>query len=87
MSRAVEELVLELLRGPARAGPGIGPSAETRLATVVSLSDGRPVLLFDGEDTPSTRTYPRLSSYTPTAGDRVLVVVHGGSAVVLGKIV
>jgi len=48
---------------------------------------GRPAVQFDGETIASTRTYPYLASYTPTAGDRVLVamVAHGG--VVIGKIV
>lgn len=48
---------------------------------------GRPQVQFDGESSPNTRTYPHLSTYTPTAGDRVLVALVGHGAVVLGKIV
>jgi len=47
---------------------------------------GRPTITFDGESAASVRTYPYLSSYTPTAEDRVLIAVVGHSGVVLGKI-
>ncbi len=47
---------------------------------------GRPTIQFDGESVPTVRTYPYLSSYNPTAEDRVLVAVVGKSGVVLGKI-
>jgi hypothetical protein len=51
-----------------------------------SYSSGRPTITFDGESTASTRTYPYLNTYTPTAEDRVLIAVVGHSGVVLGKI-
>lgn len=47
---------------------------------------GRPTLLFDGEQTATTRQYPYLGSYTPTAGDRVLVALLTNSGCILGKI-
>ncbi|GAB6171986.1 hypothetical protein JCM15765_14640 [Paradesulfitobacterium aromaticivorans] len=48
---------------------------------------GRPQVQFDGESTTSTRTYPYLSSYTPAAGERVLVAMVGHGGVILGKVV
>lgn len=59
-----------------------------RLATIdPAYSSGQPRLLFDGDAAPGARRWPRLSGYTPVAGDRVLIamVSHGG--VILGKIV
>ena len=59
-----------------------------RLGTIpAGYTSGRPTILFDGESTISTRTYPYLSSYTPAAGDRVLLVMVGHSGVILGKVV
>ena len=48
---------------------------------------GRPTILFDGESAASTKTYPYLSSYTPTASDRVLLARVGNGWVVLGRII
>jgi len=59
-----------------------------RIGTIpASYTAGRPQVQFDGESSPSTKTYPYLSSYTPAAGDRVLIALVGNSGVVLGKIV
>jgi hypothetical protein len=44
---------------------------------------GRPCLIFDGESTVSGKAYPYLSSYTPAANDRVMLV----KGVVVGKII
>jgi hypothetical protein len=52
-----------------------------------AYSSGRPKVIFDGETAASTKTYPYLSSYTPSANDRVILARAGGSYVVLGKIV
>jgi len=49
-------------------------------------SGGEPAILFDGEDTPSGKTYKRLGSYTPVAGDRVLLARVAGTYVILGSI-
>lgn len=46
---------------------------------------GRPSILFEGEETPSGKQYPYLSSYTPTANDIVILARVAGSYVVLGK--
>ena len=59
-----------------------------KLGTIPSdYVSGRPTILFDGEGTISTRTYPYLDSYTPTGNDRVLVAMVGHSGVVLGDVV
>lgn len=44
---------------------------------------GRPKVKFDGQDAPGVKTYPYLSSYNPTANDRVMIIQN----VVVGKIV
>lgn len=44
---------------------------------------GRPRVTFDGETVVSGKAYPYLSTYTPTAGDRVMIV----RGVIIGKIV
>ncbi|MFO7295797.1 MAG: hypothetical protein C0P72_007215 [Clostridia bacterium] len=48
---------------------------------------GRPRVIFDGNTTVSSKTYPYLSSYTPQANDRVILANVGGTHVILGKIV
>jgi hypothetical protein len=44
---------------------------------------GKPRIQFDGETIVSGKAYPYLASYTPAAGDRVMIV----RGVVLGKVV
>lgn len=46
-------------------------------------TSGRPRLIFDGETAVSGKAYPYLSSYTPQANDRVMLV----KGVIIGKIV
>lgn len=46
---------------------------------------GRPFIIFDGEETPSGKAYPYLSSYSPLANDVVILAKVGGTYVVLGK--
>lgn len=41
---------------------------------------------FDGETTASNRIYKRLSSYSPTLGDRIAVLVIGAIYLVIGKV-
>lgn len=54
-----------------------------RFATIASgYISGRPTLIFDGESTATIKQYPYISSYTPTAGDRVMVV----NGVIIGNI-
>lgn len=59
-----------------------------RMGTIPGgYAGGRPTVQFDGESIASTKTYPYLGSYTPTAGDRVLLVRAGHTWVVLGEII
>ena len=48
-----------------------------------SYASGRPRIMLDGTDTISVKAYPYLSSYTPVANDRVMIL----KGVVIGKIV
>lgn len=43
---------------------------------------GRPSLIFDGETTPTVKTYLFLTSYQPKPNDRVMVLNN----IILGKI-
>lgn len=59
-----------------------------RLGTIpASYTTGRPPVLFDGETTASTRTYPYISNYSPTANDRVLLAKVGNGWVIVGKVI
>lgn len=63
--------------------------ALVRLGEVSSIdpNTGRPSIIFDGETEPSVKRYTYIDSYTPTEGDRVLLIAVGNTYVVLGKIV
>lgn len=63
--------------------------ALVRLGEVSSVdpSTGRPSIIFDGEVEPSVKRYTYIDSYTPTEGDRVLLIAVGNTYVVIGKIV
>lgn len=50
---------------------------------IITDAIGRPRVRLDGETTASIKRYPRLASYTPTAGDRVQII----AGVIQGKIV
>lgn len=50
-----------------------------------AYSRGRPSILFEGEEIPSGKQYPYLSSYTPKANDVVILARMAGSYVILGK--
>jgi len=63
------------------------PKNPFKLGRVVSVTDGLPSILFDGEETASGKLYARLDSYTPTVNDRVLLVKVSGTYIVLGKVV
>lgn len=67
-----------------------GKEKETvfRLGKIDPLySTGRPKIVFDGETIASTKQYPYLAPYTPTAGDRVLLARVAGSYVIIGKVI
>lgn len=64
-----------------------GPENPLSLATIGAWSSGvGATLIFDGQTAATAKRYKRLSTYTPTAGDRVLVAKISGSYVILGKI-
>ena len=71
------------------ASPPVEP--QVKLGTVAAgYTSGLPTVAFDDEVTASPRGRPHLSSYTPVASDRVLLVrvgTVGSSWVVVGKIV
>ena len=52
-----------------------------------TYTTGRPSVLFDGETTPSIKTYPYIGSYIPQANERVLLARIASSFIILGKIV
>ncbi|MDL2257593.1 hypothetical protein LJC42_00340 [Eubacteriales bacterium OttesenSCG-928-K08] len=57
------------------------------LATVISADTEGTILRFDGETVSREKPYMRLSSYVPSAGDRVLLLGASGTSVILGKVV
>ena len=67
-------------------GRGNETSAEHRMATVQSVTGGKAVLLFDGEDAASTKTYKTNADITFNAGDMVLCARVSGSYVVMMRI-
>jgi hypothetical protein len=63
------------------------PEKIFRLGKVDSVSGGLPAILFDGEETASGKLYAKLSTYSPSTGDRVLLAKVSGTYIVLGKVV
>ena len=54
-----------------------------RFATIDSAyTSGRPSVVFDGEDTATLKKYPYISTYTPIADDRVMLIKN----VIMGAI-
>ncbi len=49
--------------------------------------DGKARIIFDGENIASEKEYPRLASYKPVAGDRVILAKLAGTYVILGKVI
>lgn len=58
-----------------------------RMAVVDSVTGNRPYIRFYGETTASQKPYKYLSSYTPVAGDKVLLARVAKTYVILGKVV
>lgn len=60
----------------------------SNFATITGISDSGTVFLrFDGETEPSRKQYQRLSGYIPQVGDRVLLLRHSGTVLVIDKVV
>lgn len=56
------------------------------IAVITSITNGV-FVRFWGENNASSKSYKRLSSYTPVVGDKVLLAQVGGTFVILGKII
>lgn len=65
----------------------VGERKTYRMATVMSISNGRPYVRFYGEGTASQKPYKYISSYAPSIGDKVLLIRAGASYVIMGKVV
>jgi hypothetical protein len=58
------------------------------LGTVTSdYTSGRPKVKFDRDASASNKTYGYVSSYSPAANDRVVLLRSGGTWVIIGKLV
>ena len=58
------------------------------LGTISAVDDDNGLqLIIDGEDDPTTKKYTYISSYVPTANDRVLIEEISGSYVIIGNII
>lgn len=57
-----------------------------KLATVTGTSGTSVLVQFDGEAAASTKAYKRLTSYTPTVGNRVVMLAAGPTWVCLGTL-
>ena len=64
----------------------LSDQARFKIGTIAS-TDGKPTVKFAGEDEPSGKGYSYLAGYTPTEGDRVLLVRVKGTYVILDKLI
>jgi len=87
MSNFASDFIRALGIGTEDDGEVYSGFATATIPASYAAGSGRPTLLFDGESTATTRTYPYLAAYTPAASDRVLIALvnHGGC--ILGKII
>lgn len=62
--------------------------SDSKLGTVTAFTSGTGTRVrIDGEDSATQKRYMRLSSYTPTVGDRVMLVQISGTYVIIGKVI
>ena len=81
--RADKTEVLDIIRSVAREE--IKPTYA--LGTIpATYSSGLPTVVFDGETAAAVKERPHLSSYTPSADDRVLLARVGNGWVILGRV-
>lgn len=64
-----------------------GEKSVYRMATVMSVSGGRPIIRFNGETKNAEKKYKYLGSYSPAVGDKVILARISRSYVILGKVV
>ncbi|MEG0165975.1 hypothetical protein [Anaerorhabdus sp.] len=57
------------------------------IATIASVNPGGVTLKFIGDEEPTKKVYKYIQSYSPQAGDKVLLNNENGTYVVIGKIV
>lgn len=78
---------LETVAGYTRQSTDGSADRPCRIAVIdPAYSSGNPKVTFEGESTMSTKGYPFLSSYTPVATDRVVLVPIGTTYLIVGKI-
>lgn len=58
-----------------------------RMAKVVQLESGKPVIRFNGEAKNAQKKYKRLASYSPAVGDYIVLVKIAKTYLILGKVV
>ena len=90
LKRILLEPLREMVKAELRrfvAKPEV-PNPWIRHGTIpAGYTTGMPTVQFDGDTAASGRRYPYVSSYTPTANDRVVLVRSGSTWLVLGKII
>lgn len=57
-----------------------------RLGTVTEISGVKVKVKFDGEADAGEKAYTRLTSYSPTVGDRVLLIRYKNDYIAIGAI-
>lgn len=58
-----------------------------KMASVVALSESRPIIRFSGEGTDSKKLYKYMASYSPSIGDIVLLARIEKTYVILGRVI
>jgi hypothetical protein len=81
------ESFLKTIAGYTRAETDGSADKACRIAAIdPAYTTGNPKVTFEGESTLSGKGYPFLSSYTPVAGDRVVLLPVGTTYMIIGKI-
>lgn len=81
------ESFLRTVAGYTRAQTDGSADRACRIAVIdPAYSSGNPKVTFEGESTMSTKGYPFLDSYTPTATDRVVLIPVGTTYLIVGAI-
>ena len=59
---------------------------QIKYGVVTNVSGVIYYIKFVGENTATTRIYPKLSSYTPKVNDKVAILYDGFNYLIIGKI-